>query len=81
MMPKSAFQVNAFWDSEAAVWVATSETVPGLVTEATSFDELQHKLRYLIPELLVLNQVIAGDYKGPISFELVTHTQETVEVA
>lgn len=81
MVPKTAFHVNAFWDSEAAVWVATSETVPGLATEAPSFDELQHKLRHLIPELLVLNQVISGDYKGPISFELITHTQETVEVA
>jgi hypothetical protein len=35
----------------------------------------------MVPELLVLNQVIAEDYKGSISFELITHTQETVEVA
>jgi hypothetical protein len=31
--------------------------------------------------LLVLNQAISPDYKGSISFELITHTQETVEVA
>ncbi len=80
-MSAAVFQINAFWDGDSAVWVATSENVPGLATEAESFDELQRKLRNMVPELLILNQVIAEDYKGPISFELITHTQETVEVA
>jgi predicted RNase H-like HicB family nuclease len=31
---KEEFTVTAEWDSEAAVWVAESEDVPGLVTEA-----------------------------------------------
>jgi hypothetical protein len=35
----------------------------------------------MVPELLVLNQAISPNYKGSISFELITHTQETVEVA
>ncbi|MGJ3246651.1 MAG: DUF1902 domain-containing protein [Elainellaceae cyanobacterium] len=52
------FQVNAFWDADSAVWVATSEDVPGLATEAESFDELQQKLRNMVPELLMLNQAI-----------------------
>jgi hypothetical protein len=81
MTSATVFQVNAFWDADAAVWVATSEDVPGLATEAKSFDELQQKLRSMVPELLVLNQAISPDYKGSISFELITHTQETVEVA
>jgi hypothetical protein len=80
-MSVSIFQVNAFWDADVAVWVATSEDVPGLVTEAESVEALQQKLRHLVPELLVLNGAIAADYKGSISFELITHTQETVEVA
>jgi hypothetical protein len=80
-MSAAVFQIDAFWDSDSAVWVATSDNVPGLATEAESFDELQHKLRNMVPELLMLNQVIAEDYKGSISFELITHTQETVEVA
>ncbi|ASC69463.1 hypothetical protein XM38_003900 [Halomicronema hongdechloris C2206] len=56
MTSATVFQVNAFWDADAAVWVATSEDVPGLVTEAESFDKLQQKLRGMVPELLVLNQ-------------------------
>ena len=43
------------WDSEAAVWVAESEDVPGLVAEADSPNVLVQKLRTLIPELLELN--------------------------
>jgi len=80
-MTATLFQINAFWDADAAVWVATSDNIDGLATEAESFNELQQKLRHMVPELLVLNQVIAEDYRGPISFELITHTQETVEVA
>jgi len=29
-------QVKAFWDSDARVWVAESDDVPGLITEAWS---------------------------------------------
>lgn len=28
------FAIKAFWDPEAEVWVATSDDVPGLATEA-----------------------------------------------
>lgn len=81
MTSPNIFQINAFWDADAAVWVATSEDVPGLATEAESFESLQQKLRLIVPELLVLNQIIAEDYKGSISFELISHARETVEVA
>ncbi len=40
---------------EAGVWVATSDDVPGLVTEAKTFDGLLKKLRTIVPELLELN--------------------------
>lgn len=46
------YQVTAFWDAEAAVWVATSEDVPGLATEADTVEALIDKLRIMIPELL-----------------------------
>ncbi len=45
------------WDGEAAVWVAESEDVPGLVAEAGSMEVLIEKLKVLIPELLELNGV------------------------
>lgn len=44
--------VRAAWDSEAGVWVAESEDVPGLVTEADSLEALQAKLPELIQDLL-----------------------------
>lgn len=47
--------VTAIWDDEAQVWVATSEQVPGLVTEADTIEALLHKLATLVPELLRLN--------------------------
>ncbi len=50
----------ARWDSEAGVWVAESEDIPGLVAEADSPNNLARKLRILIPELLELNGVPAG---------------------
>jgi Domain of unknown function (DUF1902) len=49
------FVVRAFWDSEAHVWVATSDDVLGLVTESKNIAALLKKLRTLIPELLELN--------------------------
>jgi Domain of unknown function (DUF1902) len=50
-------EVDDFWDIEAAVWVATSEDVPGLATESETIEALSDKLRILVPELLRLNHV------------------------
>ena len=36
--------VRAEWDGEAKVWVATSDDVPGLATEAETMEELSKKL-------------------------------------
>ena len=47
--------VNFFWDDEAHVWVATSDTLPGLVLESDSFDVLEKKVADAVPELLELN--------------------------
>lgn len=49
------YKIRFLWDDEAAVWVATSEDVPGLALESGSFDALVEKVRYAIPELLELN--------------------------
>ena len=50
-----ALTVKAIWDKEVSVWVATSEDVPGLVTEAATTEELEQKLQVMIPELLKAN--------------------------
>lgn len=47
--------IRAFRDGEAEVWVAESEDVPGLVTEAETMESLLEELRILVPELLELN--------------------------
>ena len=52
------FKVTAFWDPEASVWVAESEEVPGLVTEAYTVEQLVAKLRVMVPELLEANGVL-----------------------
>ena len=57
------FKVTAFWDSEASVWVAESEDVPGLVTEADTVEQLVAKLRVMVPELLEANGVLEADVK------------------
>lgn len=53
--------VHATWDEEAKVWVATSDDVPGLATEAASWDLLVPKLQAMIPELLDANGYADGD--------------------
>lgn len=80
-MELSIYQVSAFWDEEAAVWVATSEDVPGLATEADTIETLSQKLRDIIPDLLLSNHIISSDYAGAIAIQLTSHRQELIEVA
>ena len=80
-MTQITYKVEAFWDAEAEVWVATSEDIPGLVTETSTIDILTEKLRIMIPELLVLNQIVPHNYAVTINFELISHRQELIQVA
>ena len=66
-MGRKVYNIRAVWDAEAEVYVATSDDVPGLVTEAATKRELEQKLRVLVPELLELNGVVrAGDQRIPL---------------
>ena len=58
------YTVQAIWDEEARVWVAESEDVPGLATEAESPEALLNKLRVLVPELLELNDCLRSNEKS-----------------
>ena len=75
------YHVYADWDSEAEVWVATSDDVPGLATEAPTIEVLAEKLRTVIPELLEANQLLANGQPEAIAFELTSHRQEKVRLA
>lgn len=44
--------VTAQWDGESNMWVATSEDIPGLVTEAGTLDELLERVLAVTPELM-----------------------------
>ena len=48
--------IHITWDDEAAVWIATSDDVPGLVLESGSYDALVERVRAAVPELLQLNR-------------------------
>lgn len=43
------------WDAEAAVWIGTSNDIPGLILESGSYDALVKRTRFAIPELLSIN--------------------------
>jgi predicted RNase H-like HicB family nuclease len=81
MNKSKSYHIQAFWDAEAQVWVATSEDVLGLATEADTLENLNQKLRQMIPELLILNGMIEEDYQGIIEIELVCHRQEIISLA
>ena len=75
------YKVHADWDPEAGVWVATSDDVPGLATEAPTVEALAEKLRTMVPELLEANQLLSGESMDAIAFELTSHRQEKVRLA
>jgi len=58
--------VKAIWDQEVSVWVATSEDVPGLVAEAATAEELEKKLKVMIPDLLDVNGKSCGGMGVPV---------------
>ena len=80
-MKGQIYHVHADWDSEAEVWVATSEDVPGLATEAGTMEALAAKLRILIPELLEANHLIPEAQPDAFAFELTGHLQEQIRWA
>jgi predicted RNase H-like HicB family nuclease len=61
MSTATALTIRAVWDDEAKVYVAESDDVPGLITEADTVSALVQKLKYLIPELLDENGYSDGD--------------------
>jgi hypothetical protein len=47
--------IQARWDGEAGVWIATSNDVPGLVVEADTWPAMIEEVRLVIPDLLELS--------------------------
>lgn len=74
------YNILAMWDDEVSVWVATSEDIPGLVTEAPTLDQLSQKLREMVPELLELNNDLPQN-KSEGFFSLLTEQRMPLRFA
>jgi hypothetical protein len=44
--------IQAKWDGEASVWIATSIDVPGLVVEADTWPQMIEEVRLVLPDLM-----------------------------
>ncbi|HZQ13572.1 MAG TPA: DUF1902 domain-containing protein [Pseudolabrys sp.] len=69
--------VHADWDPEASVWVATTQDLRGLVTEAESIESLRAKLPGMIRDLLEEN----GVSDLPASIEIVARSSDRLSAA
>jgi hypothetical protein len=47
--------IQARWDGEANVWIATSSDVPGLVVEADTWPAMIEEVRLVLPDLMELS--------------------------
>jgi hypothetical protein len=67
--------IDARWDGEASVWIATSNDVPGLVVEADTWPLMIGEVRLVLPDLLEL----AGEHADNLS--LTFRAEEHLDVA
>ena len=79
-MGPNKITVNAEWDPEAKVWVATSDDVPGLVTEAGTVEALAEKLSVIIPELLEANGRLLGNAVRDVPIHLIAHREQLISL-
>jgi predicted RNase H-like HicB family nuclease len=79
-MQTKQITVHAEWDVEARVWVATSDDVPGLITEADTVEALTENLTVMIPELLEANGALAGNALGEVPINLIAHREQMVSL-
>jgi predicted RNase H-like HicB family nuclease len=73
-------EVRADWDPEAQVWVACSDDIPGLITEAATVEALRQKLSIIIPELLEANGITNEDHLTEMPLSLVAHSQQVISL-
>lgn len=69
--------VHADWDPEAEVWVATTDDLKGLVTEADTVEALRSKLPGMILDLL--EEYSISDL--PASIEIIAHASDRLIAA
>lgn len=67
-MKRFSIIVKATWDDEANVWVAETDDIDGLVTEAATLELLKDKVLSMIPELIQLNGIKSDLPEIPVHF-------------
>jgi hypothetical protein len=67
--------IDARWDPEAEVWIATSADLPGLVVEASTWPSMIEEVGFLVPDLLELAEMSAD------KLSLVFKAEEHLELA
>ncbi|MBM3542348.1 MAG: DUF1902 domain-containing protein [Alphaproteobacteria bacterium] len=72
--------VHATWDPDACVWVALSDDVPGLATEADTMERLLEKLRVMVPELLEENRGTISEDVAEVPLVVKTRREETISL-
>jgi len=77
MTTKKPIFIRAEWDEEANMWVATSDDIPGLATEAETIENLVEKLKIIVPELLEANGIT---YEKELSLEILSRRFELIHV-
>ena len=68
------YTIKLTWDAEAAVWIATSDDIPGLVLESGSLDALIERVRFAAPELIALD----GNDQQTMSIYFISERHEQV---
>jgi hypothetical protein len=74
----SLLVVKAAFDREAGVWCVSDSDVPGLATEASSFDLLCMKVEVMVAELLELNGWSDG---REVAIEIIAHSTSKIQFA
>ncbi len=68
----SLYVVKASFDPDADVWFVEHSDVPGLATEAATFEELCRKIEIMAAELLQANGLETGS--AGVAIEIIAHT-------
>lgn len=79
-MANRTYAIRAKWDSDAKVWVADSDDIPGIAAEAEDREKLQAKLAALIPEMIELNNVPI-DPTEPLEIVIHYHREDRIRLA
>lgn len=77
-MAAKALRVFANWDADARMWYVVESDIPGLVTEAATWDALVARVVAVAPELLELNRHLLGADVTPFAPVNVLASQEVV---